>query len=359
MSRRLLILCDWLPPDFGAVGQYMALRAAARAEAGDRVVLVGLASGEHPAPKVPGVVVLVVQRPRYDKTRLLARAWWTLLTNARLLWACRSAWWQADEVTITGSPPFMLWFAAPWAWLTRRRLRYRITDFYPEVLMAESAPRKPGLALRLVHGLTTALRRRVDRIEAIGLDQRQRLLASGVPADRIEIDRDPSPVAFAPGLEPAKRPVALAGRKCVLYSGNYGVAHDAETFVAAMALIERRYPQQVGVWLNATGSRVAEVQGGLEQAGVCVARTPPCALADLPAVLLAADVHLITLRSPFWGFVLPSKVYACIASGRPIMYIGPQESDVHQLARGLSAYRHVAPGDPAAAAAALAALLEL
>jgi hypothetical protein len=29
--------------------------------------------------------------------------------------------------------------------------------------------------------------------------------------------------------------------------------------------------------------------------------------------------------------VLPSKVYGCIDSAKPILYIGPQESDVHLL----------------------------
>ena len=39
-------------------------------------------------------------------------------------------------------------------------------------------------------------------------------------------------------------------------------------------------------------------------------------LEDLPRLLLAADVHLITLRDPFVGYVLPSKVHACIESGK-------------------------------------------
>jgi len=43
MSASLLSLCDWLPPDFGAVGQY-ALADARRAEEGSAVTLGGLPS---------------------------------------------------------------------------------------------------------------------------------------------------------------------------------------------------------------------------------------------------------------------------------------------------------------------------
>ena len=55
-------------------------------------------------------------------------------------------------------------------------------------------------------------------------------------------------------------------------------------------------------------------------------------LEDLPRLLLAADVHLITLRDPFVGYVLPSKIHACIESGKRILFVGSQNSDVHLLA---------------------------
>ena len=33
-ERRVVIIADWLPPDFGAVGQYMQLRAQSSGRAG-------------------------------------------------------------------------------------------------------------------------------------------------------------------------------------------------------------------------------------------------------------------------------------------------------------------------------------
>ena len=55
-------------------------------------------------------------------------------------------------------------------------------------------------------------------------------------------------------------------------------------------------------------------------------------LEDLPRLLLAVDVHLITLRDPFVGYVLPSKIHACIESGKRVLFVGSQNSDVHLLA---------------------------
>ena len=45
MKKRLVYICDWLPPDFGAVGQYAMLGAREWASEGWTVTLVGLTSG--------------------------------------------------------------------------------------------------------------------------------------------------------------------------------------------------------------------------------------------------------------------------------------------------------------------------
>jgi hypothetical protein len=71
-------------------------------------------------------------------------------------------------------------------------------------------------------------------------------------------------------------------------------------------------------------------------------------LEQLPPLLLTADVHLITLRDAFVGYVLPSKVHACIESGKRIIFVGSESSDVHLLAsRALSPhdYRRIGVGD--------------
>ena len=46
MNKRLVYICDWLPPDFGAVGQYAVLVAREWASEGWAVTLVGLTSGQ-------------------------------------------------------------------------------------------------------------------------------------------------------------------------------------------------------------------------------------------------------------------------------------------------------------------------
>jgi hypothetical protein len=361
VSRRVVYLADWLPPDFGAVGQYALLEARQRAARGDEVTLVGVTSGAH------GIVqeehgegrlrVVRIHRPLYDRGRFVRRALWTARTNTALVLAALRAARAADEIAFAGSPPYLVHWLVPANLLWRRRLVYRISDFHPECLIAElgHAP----WPLRLLLGWTRALRRRVDRFEVLGEDQKRRLLASGVAVERITIEPHSSPVEIGPQTASLPLPPALEGRKVLLYSGNFGVAHDDATLVEGMRLHHRDGDGRFGVWLNATGVKADRVEARLRELGLPVHRSRPVPLEELGRLLVTADAHLITLRDEFVGYVLPSKVWGCLASARPVLFIGSEASDVHRLCAAAlppAAYRRVDVGDAPAFALALAEL---
>jgi hypothetical protein len=363
MTKRLVFICDWLPPDFGAVGQYAMLDARARAHDGWAVTLVGLTSGSsrrEPAEPVgqASLEIVRVHRRSYRKQKFVSRLVWTILSNLRLLAAAFGTMRRADAVLFTGSPPLLLHFIAPLNLLMRKRLIYRIMDFHPECLMAERG--RSGLALRALLGLTYFWRRRIDTFEVLGLDQARRLTDIGIAKERIRLARNPSPVAFAPGLAPLPLPDELrGGAGVILYSGNWGVAHDDDTFIEAYAQYRGQSGQGLGFWLNATGAKADRVERELASRGVPVHRSRLVPLKDLPRLLLAADVHLVTLRDPFVGYVVPSKIHACIDSGKRILFVGSPDSDVHLLACDAlpsGRYNRVDMGDVAGLVNALHAL---
>ena len=288
-----------------------------------------------------------VHRPAYKKHQFASRVVWTILSNLFLLRAALGAIRQADAVAFTGSPPLMLHFIAPLNLLLRKHLIYRITDFHPECLIAERG--NSGLILGLLLRLTHFWRRRIDEFEVLGTDQARRLTDCGVPPGRMHLKRDVSPVTFEPGLAPLPLPdELLGGCGTILYSGNWGLAHDEKTFIEAYAQYLNQSKLGLRFWVNATGAKADRVESELRSRGVPFYRSSLVPLEDLPRLLLAADVHLITLRDPFVGYVLPSKVYACIESGKRILFVGSQNSDIHFVAsRALppSRYCRVDVGD--------------
>jgi hypothetical protein len=358
-SNTLFYIVDWLPPDFGAVGQYAMIFSRELVKGGRNVCLVGLTSGEGKIERElfdHGNVLEIRRLParRYNKTNLAGRLIWSLRTNFKLSYMVfRDGRSRGAEILFTGSPPFMLFFAFVLKWLRSARLTYRITDFYPEVLVAAWG-RRPLPIIPLLW-VTWFLRKRVDRFQALGEDQRQLLASGGVASERITVKRDISPISFSNAVKLAEIPPELVGRRILLYSGNYGVAHEIDTVVEGLIRHNREGGGSFALWLNASGSSVEAVLRRLSAARVPFAYTQPVALDQLPSLLLTADAHLITLRPEFSGLVLPSKLYGCLKSGRPILFVGPKSSDVHLLSSrvGPSLYEHVKPGDVTAFAAAL------
>jgi hypothetical protein len=282
---------------------------------------------------------------------------WTVVTNLRLI-AASFAWLRrADGILFTGAPPLLIHFLAPLKFLWRARLVYRITDFHPECLIA--ARERPSRALRLVLALTNFWRRRVDGFEVLGEDQARRLAGTGVPPSRVALVRDGSPVSFEPGGRVLPLPSDLAGACVLLYSGNYGVAHEVETVAVGYERHHRQGTGRVRLWLSATGPGADDLAARFKALGLPLHRSRPVPMAELPALLRSPAAHLVTLRDAFVGFVMPSKIYACIASGKPVLFVGSAESDVDLLARPSAAgYWRVSCGDAAGFANALELLAD-
>jgi hypothetical protein len=217
----------------------------------------------------------------------------------------------------------------------------------------------PSWWLGLVYRLTRFWRRRVTAFEVLGEDQKARLIESGISEERISVKPDRSPVVINETTVPLERPDIGLGKVLLLYSGNWGVAHDYSTFLEAYRQHHQYGSGGVVLWLNATGAAVERIEAFLRDERLPYVRSGLVPLEQLASLLVTPDAHLITLSDAFVGYVLPSKVHGCIASKKPILFIGSDRSDVHRLCVDSSAeYQRVSAGDVAGCVAALELLVK-
>jgi hypothetical protein len=349
-SRSIVLLTDWLPPDFSAVSQYAVLIAREEAEKGTDVILVGTRTTEETdtaqSVGAGSLRIIGIRRPMVMRTNWIRRLLWAFSTNMALVVRAWPHLRSCDTIRFSGAPPFMLHVISAANFVLRKRLVYRMTDFYPECITA-ALEREP-FPLKLARILTYWLRRRVDQFEVLGLDMKERTIECGIKPERIVLRRDQSPVAIPRDTPPLPIPASLKGKKTLLYSGNWGVAHDIDTFIMGYKKHHREGSGNVVLWLNAIGSGADEVAHRLSVSNLPFFRQNLVPISDLPRLLVTPDAHLITLRPSFLGFVLPSKVYACIESARVIIYIGPSDSDIHLLCSSntRAKYFHANVGDP-------------
>jgi hypothetical protein len=133
-----------------------------------------------------------------------------------------------------------------------------------------------------------------------------------------------------------------------------------QTFLDGYAAHHRHGTGRVVLWLNAVGSGALTVEETLRRYGLPFHRTQLVPIDQLGALLVTPDAHLITLSDAFVGLVVPSKVHGCIASRKPIVFIGSERSDVHRLCWESGCdYTRVVAGDAAGFARTLEHLADL
>jgi glycosyltransferase involved in cell wall biosynthesis len=85
----------------------------------------------------------------------------------------------------------------------------------------------------------------------------------------------------------------------------------------------------------------------------CVRFLPFRPESEIPHVMAAGDLHVVTLRRGLEGVVLPSKLYGILAAGRPVLAVAPEESDVVGIVRRYGCGLVADPDDPMAVAGAV------
>lgn len=227
-------------------------------------------------------------------------------------------------------PPF-LHLLIPWLKRTATAKVVSVQmDRYPDILFAHGVLSHRGLPGRILRYLDLRGLKDADAVVCIGRDMRRQLLDHGVPASSLALvpnwtsDLRPGARSLA---EP--RPEPEAGGLTVLYSGNMGVAHSFDELLDAA---ERMSPDEpITLTIRGTGRRWQEVSDEVRRRGLTRVKMHGLLPFDEYAqTIRASDLVLITLRQGFEGVLVPSKYYAALSAGRPVVFVGPEESEIAQ-----------------------------
>jgi glycosyltransferase involved in cell wall biosynthesis len=219
----------------------------------------------------------------------------------------------------------------------RIRLVYHVMDLYPEAAVAMGVMRQGSLIERAMTSLTRQTLHAADAILTLGRDMRNLIINHyGLAAKSAKIHVIP-PWADGAALRPIPksdnplaRELGITDTFNIVYSGNFGQAHDADTILAAIEQMRN----DLGIrWLFiGGGSRFAAVKEKAAAAGWTNVQFLPYQDRDkLGLSLNLADVHLVSQLPAFTGIVVPSKLYGIMAVGKPTMMIGPAEAECSRV----------------------------
>ncbi len=273
-----------------------------------------------------------------------------------------SAFWQmsrvpAPDVILALTSPPMIGVLGMIQKQFRSRAGKRIAlvnhvmDLYPDAAVAMGVLRPTGLITRIMAAIDRRKFAVCDALIALGYDMRDRLVKQYVQAShshRIHVIQpwaDQTEIKPTPrDTNPLRKQLGLENAFVLLYSGNFGQAHDVETILQAIRATKDRTDIR---WCFTGGGRGMTI---LKDRAAAESFTNIQFLPYLPRealndLLNLADVHLISQAPAFTGIVVPSKLFGIMAAGKPSIMVAPRETEAARILIERDAGIVCTPGD--------------
>jgi colanic acid biosynthesis glycosyl transferase WcaI len=370
-SRRLLVVALNYAPDLTGIGKYVSEMTewlASRKQLAIRVVTappyypawkvaVGYSALRYKRERIAGVEVyrcpLWIPRQPRGSTRVLHLLSFALSSLPVLLWQAVS--WRPHVVFVV-EPPLG---AAPGAWLAAKlcgaQAWLHVQDFEIDAAFGLGLLRA-GTLRRVIVAAERVLMRGFDRVSNISERMLTRLLEKGVDHRRVFLFPNWVDMSLIRPLENAdalRTELGIGAEvRVLLYSGNMGEKQGLDMIIE----VARRF-QEPNVLFLLCGDGAVRQRLGTAAAHVANIRFIPLQpLARLNELLNLAEVHLLPQRSAAEDLVMPSKLTAIMASGRPLVATAASGSDLARIAREGGIV--VPPADRDAFAGALRRLLD-
>ncbi|HSG05378.1 MAG TPA: sugar transferase, partial [Nitrospiria bacterium] len=219
-------------------------------------------------------------------------------------------------------------------------------DVYPEAAVRLGILRSGGLLTPVLSALSRLGLRGAGLVIAIGEGMAGLIEDKGVSSERIAVVHNWADGEQISPVNPRDnsflKPLCLEENFNVLYSGNMGLGNDFETLIPAVENL--KMDPLIRFIFIGDGKRRGELfnrMGNLPN----VRFFPFQKESGLSQSLSGGTVHLVTLRKELSGVLVPSKIYGAMAAGRPIIFIGPEESEAARIIRDEKIGFVMEPGD--------------
>ena len=340
---KFLLLNQFFAPDSAPTGQLLADVAreiVARGHRADvvsaRAVYAGAASGQAPPQGVRILHTPCLPFGHGARARLLSYASY----YAGALWHSFRAS-DCDVVVTMTTPPLLSLVGTVLKKLCGVRHYIWEMDLYPDIAVALGMLSSGSVLARAWERVANYSRRNADGVILLGPCMQERVLRAGVPATRVHIAEN-----WADGALVRPRPFPPPRPLVVLYSGNLGLPHDIHTIAAAID--DLKEDEGIRFVFAGGGARRRELEDLCRSRAISTVSWQPYETWErLGAHLAACHVGLVMQTPASLGTLVPGKIYALMAAGRPLLFIGPRQATAARIIERFGCGWQVNAGDSA------------
>jgi colanic acid biosynthesis glycosyl transferase WcaI len=353
----ILLFNEYYPPDTSATAK-MAVRVAETLAQRHKVTVVAGRPSYDPDEFYPfaflrrdtrnGVVVERVGSTAYPRHRMRRRVS-NYLTYLALA-VPRAIALRPDVVLAMTDPPVA---GIAGAFVARRLgvpFVYNIRDMYPDMAVGGDIVR-PGAWVNRWEAMHRRALKQAARVIVLGDDMRERILAKGVAPERVVVVRDGTsfPASMPERNDPIVQELRCGFDFVVLHAGNLGFYGAWDTLLKGAEILRN---ESTGlVFIGGGANRAALGASAANSPNVRFLPFRP--VEQIPHVMMAGDLHIVTVRRGLEGVVVPSKLYSILAAGRPVLAVAASTSDAARIVVESGCGLAADPDDPAAVAAAI------
>jgi glycosyltransferase involved in cell wall biosynthesis len=354
----ILLLNEYYPPDTSATARMAAQVAERLVQQHEITVLAGRPSYDPDEfyPYAPlhhtirnRVAVECVGSTAYPRHQMRRRV--SNYLSYLALAVPRALALRPDVILAMTDPPVAGIAGAFIARLANRPFVYNIRDMYPDMALGGDIVRPNKWVARWERLHRSALKQ-AARVIVLGDDMRDRILAKGINPENVVVVRDGTAISNAPMpavTDPIVQEIRSGFPFVAVHAGNLGFYGAWDTLLSAAKILSN---ENTGVVFVGDGASKAALQNSA-QGSPNVRFLPFRPVEQVPHVMMAGDVHIITVKRGLEGVVVPSKLYSTLAAGRPILVVAAANSDAARIVTNAGCGLTADPDDPVAVAAAI------
>ena len=304
-----------------------------------------------------GVRILRANGTAFDRRRFAGRATNYLTYFASAL-ATTARIGSQDVVVSLTDPPILGLAALLAARRAGARFVFLCEDIFPEVAVLLEDFQSAAVN-RTLDRINRYLLREADAVVALGERMKRRLVEEkGAAPSRVHVIHnwaDCDAIMPGPKDNAFSRAHGLADRFVLMHSGNVGLSQNLDLLVEAAARLQSC--ERLVIAVVGDGARRQTLQDQAFGRGLTNIRFFPYQPKELLHESFAsADAFLVSLKPGLEGYIVPSKLYGILASGRPFVAAVDPSCEAATIAREHQCGTVAPPGDVDALVAAIAAL---
>jgi hypothetical protein len=272
--------------------------------------------------------VKVIGIKKYSKTNIFWRSLSWLIATLQI-WFLIKTRYRKHELLFSSNPPPACLIPA----VCNNTVSYIIYDVYPDGLVAGRFLTSKNFIIKKWEALNIVVYKKATRIITL-TDGMANLLSKYISKPDIDIvpawaNKALVPTAAALQNEFVKK-YGLQNKFLVVYSGNLGMGYDIETIVHLAQAVKQN--ESIAFIIAGEGWKKKIAEEMVQQLGLSNCMVLPLQSIEMFAFMMQAmHIGIVSLAKDASKIAVPSKTYNILASAKPVMCIGANDSELAML----------------------------